>query len=95
MDNPGHNPQFKRAWSRQTAWNAKMRTLLNGDGGIKVHEAPDYSMKAMEEWIVSQSVTKTKEGGEGVPNMWWRQMHALLTKEPKPYRPTMPKGEVT
>ena len=89
-----HEPMRKRAWVAQRNWNSKMHTLLKGDGGIKVHEAPDYSLKALEAWAVKQSVTKRTS--EGDPNLWWRQMHALLQKEPKSMRgfSFMPKGEV-
>lgn len=79
-------------WNAQVAWNNKMRRLLAADGVIPVHPAPDYSLKALEAWAVSQSIN-----ADGSPNTWWRETHALLAKEPKSMRgfSFMPKGKVT
>lgn len=81
----------KKPWNASVAWNRKITTLLKANGVIHVHEAPDYSPKAMEKWVVSQSVT-----ADVAPNLWWRSIHALLAKEPKSMRgfSFMPKGEV-
>ena len=95
-----HEPHSQRTWKKQVAWNDKMRRLLKADGVIPVHPAPDYSLKALEAWAVSQSVTALRDGqhdSKVISNMWWRQMHALLAKEP-PSTAVLrraPQGEVT
>lgn len=84
---------YCRAYSRQVTWNRKVRRLLTADGVIPVSPAPDYSLKTLEAWAVSQSMT----GKPLVPNTWWCATHALLAKEPKSMKgfTFMPKGEVT
>ena len=94
MAETGHLPRSERLWKRQMAWNDKMRKILKDNGNQPIPETPDYSLKALEAWAVKQSVTVKNE--KVCPNMWWREMHSLLQKEPKSMKgfTFMPKGEV-